>query len=233
MKRKKKNQFLRRYRSSTRFLVEFKTFWLTQHSFLFHSSPIFFFSFFFLLQWKIHRDKTFYSTGCGAHVERRAPRRAEVPINLPVIPIDRSAVAAKKACVFMQRRGNIEFFPRQWKAVTLATTPPPPPPSRACKKEASVHRVTQDSQQLAHNTGRDYNRLCPTRALTREQSLPPLARWNFSRSRRKAFITRRDLGKKFRDQLYRASICNLCAQFSHERLVIFEPHLWDTFLLLF
>lgn len=28
----------------------------------------------------------------------------------------------------MQRRGNIEFFPRQWKAVTLATTPPPPPP---------------------------------------------------------------------------------------------------------
>lgn len=59
------------------------------------------------------------------------------------------------------------------------------------------HHVTQDSQQLAHNTG-DYNRLYPTRALTRERTIPPHSPAEISPAlRRKAFITRRDLGRTF------------------------------------
>lgn len=82
------------------------------HSFL--SSPLL--ASIFLLQWKIHRDKTFYSTGCGSTRGKKSSKTCGGSNKSAGNP-DRSA-AAKKACVFMQRRGNIEFFPSQWKAVT-------------------------------------------------------------------------------------------------------------------
>lgn len=82
------------------------------HSFL--SSPLL--ASIFLLQWKIHRDKTFYSTGCGSTRGKKSSKTCGGSNKSAGNP-DRSA-AAKKACIFMQRRGNIEFFPSQWKAVT-------------------------------------------------------------------------------------------------------------------
>lgn len=77
------------------------------HSFL--SSPLL--ASIFLLQWKIHRDKTFYSTGCGSTRGKKSSKTCGGSNKSAGNP-DRSA-AAKKACVFMQRRGNIEFFPSQ------------------------------------------------------------------------------------------------------------------------